>query len=130
MFTWRKRKTRYKQLQFFSVRDKLRKEGRSSIAFEIMINALTIEEMLALKLELASREFDDRLYGMPLWGSLTDIVKDAIIKYAYSAGNNVTEIIKFLGLTKTQYTKLIWKHQPLNYFTGKRFIFKNNSQSI
>ncbi len=128
MLDWKKRIPRYKNLKSFSIRDKLRSEKRSSAAFEVMLGNLSLEEMLSLRLELASRLFNNKLYGIPLWHSLTNVVKDAIIKYAYSAGNNITEIARFLGLSKAQYRKLVWKYQPTNYFTGEKFIFKTSEE--
>ena len=42
---------------------KLRQEGKSSEVFEIMLSTLTLEEVIGLKLECASRLTNGKLYG-------------------------------------------------------------------
>ena len=72
--------------RYYSVISKLRKEKRSSEEFEIVLNALSLEEVIALKLELSAKNaFKGKLYGIPLWSSMVNIVHDALLKYALSA---------------------------------------------
>ena len=81
----KRKKLRKGRNTYYSLSNKLRQEKRSNDEFEVMISNLTLEEVIGLKLELSTKPVNGRLYGFPLWFNLTDIVRDAILKYAYSA---------------------------------------------
>jgi len=60
--------------RYYSISNKLRKEGKSSEEFEILFNNLSLEEVIALKLEASSRfGLKGKLYGLPIWYSLKNI---------------------------------------------------------
>ena len=104
----------------YSISNKLKKDGKSSEEFEIIFNALSLEEVIGLKLELASKSaFKGKLYGLPLWYSVPNIVKDAILKYAVSATRSKREAARFLGLNEIILKNLIKKHKIDNYFEKK-----------
>jgi len=69
MSNWKRRKNYNGKNKDYSISNKLRKEKRSHEEFEIMLNSLTLEEVIGLKLELASRNIANRLYGLPIWSS-------------------------------------------------------------
>ena len=56
---------------------RLRREGRSSEAFEVMLSALTLEEILALKFECTGRLTHGKVYGLHLWNNMVEITKEA-----------------------------------------------------
>jgi len=102
---------------YYSLSNKLRKEGRSSDEFEILFNNLSLEEVIGLKLELASKfGLRGKLYGLPIWASLRTIVKDAVLKYAVSATRTKHEAARFLGLNAQSFKLLIRHHKVDNYF--------------
>ena len=104
----------------YSISNKLRKDGKSSEEFEIIFNNLSLEEVIGLKLELASKSaFKGKLYGLPLWCSVPSIVKDAILKYAMSATRSKREAARFLGLNELILKNLIRKHRIDDYFKKK-----------
>ena len=104
----------------YSISNKLRKDGKSSEEFEIIFNNLSLEEVVGLKLELASKSaFKGKLYGLPLWSSIPTIVKDAILKYAMSATRSKREAARFLGLNELVLKNLIRKHRIDDYFKKK-----------
>ena len=104
----------------YSISNKLRKDGKSSEEFEIIFNNLSLEEVIGLKLELASKSaFKGKLYGLPLWYSVPSIVKDAILKYAVSATRSKRETARFLGLNELVLKNLIKKHRIDDYFKKK-----------
>ena len=43
-----------------------------------MLSALSLEEIIGLKLELAARAIDNRLYGLALWTGMPYIVHEAV----------------------------------------------------
>ena len=102
---------------YYSLSNKLRKEGKSSEEFEILFNNLSLEEVIGLKLELASKfGLRGKLYGLPIWYSLRTIVKDAVLKYAMSATRSKREAARFLGLHEQSLNILLRKHKVDKYF--------------
>jgi len=103
--------------QYYSISNKLRKNGKSSEEFEIIFNNLSLEEVIGLKLELASKSaFNGKLYGVPLWYSIPTIVKDAVLKYALSATRSKREAARFLGLNELAMKKNINRYKIDSYF--------------
>ena len=103
--------------RYYSISNKLRKESKSSEEFEIIFNNLSLEEVIGLKLELASKSsFNGKLYGIPLWYSIPNIVRDAVLKYALSATRSKREAARFLGLNELAMKKNINRYKIDDYF--------------
>ena len=117
--TWKPRKTHKGKSENYSMVRKLRKENRSSEEFEVFLNQLSLEEVIALKLELATVPVGGKLYGLPLWQSMPDIVKEAVFKYAVSATKTKGEAARFLGLTPASFYRLQKKFDIDEYFFVK-----------
>ena len=90
---------------------KLRKEGRSNEAFDVMLSALTLEELLGLKLECASRLTNGKLYGFNLWFNIVDIVKEALFNAVISITSTNKEASRVLGINLTTFKKLKKKYK-------------------
>ena len=101
---------------YYSLSKKLRQEKKSNDEFEIMLANLSLEEVIGLKLEVSTKPVNNRLYGLPLWNNLTEIVRDAIFKYAYSATRTQVEAMRFLGLRPDKFQKLKKRYNPVSYF--------------
>lgn len=111
--TWKKRKRIYKgKNDSYSISRKLRKQNKSDDIFEVKLNNLTLEEVIALKLELASNNAGGTLYGLPLWNSLPDIVQDGVLRYALSATRTKGEAMRLIGLTSKDFKRLEEKFKP------------------
>jgi hypothetical protein len=118
--TWKKRKRLYKsKTENYSLIRKLKKEQKTTEELEVLINSLTLEEVIGLKLELASKAAGGSLYGLPIWFSLKDIVQEAVYKYAISATRTKGEAVRFLGLTPRYFRDLYKKYDVDNYFEDK-----------
>jgi len=115
--SWKKRRKRQGKNKYYSLAKKLRREQRSNDEFEIMLSQLTLEEVIGLKLEIASKTLDGRLFGLPIWASLHSIVQDAVLKYTFSAARTQGEAMRFLGLKKVEMKKLLKKYNIDNYFS-------------
>lgn len=101
----------------YSISNKLRKDGKSSEEFEILLNDLSLEEVIGLKLELSSKyALKGKLYGAPIWSSLKNIIKDAVLKYAVSATRSKREAARFLGIQESSLHLLLKKYNVDNYF--------------
>jgi len=117
--SWQKKRKHQGKNRYYSLAKKLRHEERSSDEFEIMLSQLTLEEVIGLKLELASKTLDGRLFGLPIWASLHSIVQDAVLKYTFSASRTQGEAMRFLGLKKVEMHKLVKKYNIDDYFLEK-----------
>lgn len=113
-----------------SLLKKLRKEGRSSEQFEIMLGDLTLEEIIAAKLELSSKTLNSPLFGLPIWKHLPEIVADAVLKFAVSTTQTTSECARYLGMSQANLYQLIKKYQIWNYFDPNNFKKKKESDRI
>ena len=98
------------------IQKKLLREEKITEEFEIILNRLTLEEVIGLKLELASKVFGGKSYGLPIWHSMKDIVNDAVVKYALSACRTKKEAARFLGLKPQNFNKLLKKYNTESFF--------------
>jgi hypothetical protein len=86
----------------------LREEGKTNDEFEIMFNNLTLEEVIGLKLELAARSMGGKLYGFPIFSSMTDIVKTAVLYYLFSFAKSKEEVGHFLHISPRKAQIMAW----------------------
>ena len=82
----------------------------------VLINNLTLEDLIALKLELSSRMLNNRLYGFDIWRKSKYIVQEAILKYAISTTVSKKDAARFLGLTYNEFAKTFRKFKIDDYF--------------
>ena len=82
-----------------------------------MLSSLTLEEIIGLRLELAAKTVNYKLYGINLWHSIQDIVRDGVLKYTYSAARTKGEMASFLGINKKLLNRLLNKYEITNYFS-------------
>jgi len=94
-----------------SFSNKLRKEGKSNEAFEIMLSTLTLEEIFALKLECSSRLTAGKLYGFNLWYNIVDIAKEALYNAVISITNSNKESSRILGISDERFKGLKYKYK-------------------
>jgi len=120
MISWKRKKNYNGKNKNYSMSNKLKKERRSNDEFEIMLSSLSLEEVIALKLELSTKPVSNRLYGIPLWSSLQNIVQDAVFKYAFSATRTQAEAMRFLGLKEQSFHILRKKFGIDDYFVDKK----------
>ena len=114
--SWKPKKRRTGKNRYYSMARKLRREGKSTVEFEVMLNNLSLEDLIALKLEVASKVAGSKLYGFKLWHSIPDLVRDAMLKYAMSATRTKNEAQRFLGIDSLNYKKMLKKYQTESFF--------------
>tara|TARA_B100000424_G_C22888350_1_gene472593 strand:+ start:673 stop:1023 length:351 start_codon:yes stop_codon:yes gene_type:complete len=98
---------------------KLKSEGRSSETFETQLAELSLEEVIGLKLELSAKELNGKLYGFPVWHSLPDIIKDAVVKFAISTTKTQGDAARMLGISPENFYKLKKRYKTEEYFLKK-----------
>ena len=115
---WESKRTRHirKEDDHYSISSKLKSSGKINEKFEIMLSSLTLEEIIALRLELAAKTVNYKLYGTNIWKNLPNIVRDGILKYTYIAGKTKSEMANFLGVDKSRLRKLLNQYDIPNYF--------------
>ena len=65
----------------------------------VAINSISLEDLIAVKLELACNNINNRLYGFDIWRNSVYIVKDSLLKFAISTSKSKKDAARFLGLT-------------------------------
>tara|TARA_R110000744_G_scaffold131364_1_gene239451 strand:- start:154 stop:528 length:375 start_codon:yes stop_codon:yes gene_type:complete len=115
---WESKRSRFKKPDqyYYSIANKLKTEKKIDERFEILLSSLTLEEIIGLRLELAARTVNHKLYGINLWHSVQDVVRDGVLKYAYSASRTKGEAASFLGVDISVFKKLLKKYNVTNYF--------------
>jgi len=94
-----------------SFSNKLRTQGKSNEAFEVMLSALTLEEIIGLKLECASRLTGGKMYGFNLWSNIIDITKEALYNAVISAAKTNKEATRILGINEQTFKTLKRKYK-------------------
>ena len=100
----------------YSISKVLRSKNKSNDAFEILLSNLSLEELIALKLELGYKAIGFPLDTFPLLRSINYISKDAVLRYAVSSTNSKREAMRLLGLEPKDFFKLLKKFKIDHYF--------------
>lgn len=125
---WKRREYKQKGVYYkYSLSKKLRSQNRSSEEFEFMLNRLTLEEIIALKLEICSKSINGKLSGMKLWRVLPHIAKKALLLYSMSITNTRYEAASAIGLSFSTYLKVLEKYDDEELqLLKKQFQEENN----
>ena len=98
-----------------SITRTLKKENKINDDFENRLSFLTIEELIALKLENSAKLVKGKLYGFPIWSNINNIAKEAIIMFALSSTTSHKEAASVLGLSKSQLKNYVKKYNLNEY---------------
>ena len=82
----------------------------------VCINSLTLEDLIAIKLELSANHINNRPYGFDIWRKSGYIIKEALLKFALSTTNSKKDASSFLGLTYSDFKKAIRKYKVTKFF--------------
>lgn len=100
-----------------SVTSILREQKKSNDFFELMLANLSLEEIIALKLEVAYRSVSIPVYGMPVWKNAKNILNDALLKFAYSiTGLNAVQAARVLGISTKRFVIQSRAYKIKEYF--------------
>lgn len=94
----------------YSLKNQLLKENKINKDFLEKLNFLTLEDLITLKLDSASKSLKGKLFNFPILKYATDICQEAVIKYALSISNNRRETSLILGKTKAELSYYIKKY--------------------
>ena len=113
---YKKKKRIYGKNKNYSVVNKLLKEEKVNDKFLFNLNSLSLEEIIALKLEVSAKSSGGTIFGIPIWNSLRDICRDASLKFALSAARTKAEAATFLGISIHTLKEYIKKYEVEKYF--------------
>ena len=104
---WKKKLKEIKGKNYnYSLRSKLKRDKKITDDFEIMLQTLSIEEVLGLKFDI-----NNKLYNFPVYRSLKYIVKEACLHFALSSTRTFGDAASFLGIRPSELRKEIHKFQ-------------------
>lgn len=100
---WKKKLTEYKgKFEHYSLRNKLFREKKINSNFETILNTLTLEQIIALKLELSASHVNHKLFGFPIFRSIRSMVREACLIFALSTTRTPKDASSVLGITERQ----------------------------
>ena len=118
--SWKKKTKPYGLYENYSIISKFSKEEKLDHDTLNCINNLSLEDLIAIKLELSTRLLGGKYYGIPLWHSAQKIASEAVLKTAISVCRSKKESAKFLGIDYTDFRKLVKKFDIESFFENER----------
>ena len=110
--SWKKKIREYKgKNNEYSLRNRLKKDKKITDEFEIMLSTLTLEEIIGLRLELASSYINNKLYNFNIYKSIRYITKVAVIMFALSSTRTMKDAASLLGLKESDFRRELKKYQ-------------------
>ena len=82
----------------------------------VCINSLTLEDLIAIKLELSAKHLNNRPYGFDMWRKSRYIIKEAFLKFAISTTNSKKAAARFLGINYIEFKKALKDFKIESYF--------------
>ena len=109
---WQKKRNEVKgKSYYYSTINKLKKEKKIDEVFLSRISSLTLEEVIAIKLETAARYVNHKLYNFPIWKSLHYVCREAVLMFALSSRRSLNDAASFLGISQNEFKENIKKYQ-------------------
>jgi len=114
--SWNKKKRVSGKNKYYSIRSKLKRENKITSDFEIMLNNLTLEDIIALKLEYSINVSGTPIYGLQLAKSLRYVCKEALYKLALSATRSKNSAARFLGVSENDFRQELKRMKIESFF--------------
>ena len=99
-----------------SIIQKFKDQNKINDETLVILNTFTIEDLLAIKLELSANNISNRLYGLDIWKKSDYIIKDAILKFAVSTTKSKKDAARFLGVSYSEFNSLYKRYQLEDFF--------------
>ena len=97
----------------------MKRKKRINESFMNVLSALSLEEIIALKLELSIQSINNKLYSFPLWSSFPNITRDALLRYAMSACQSKRDMARFLGIPVNKFGDILKKYNTERLFSNE-----------
>ncbi len=109
----KKRRSKYKHK---SIINKLLNNNIINESNLTFIDSMSLEDLIAVKLELSARHINNKLYAFNLLSNTNRLVKEAIIKFAISSTQSKTDAARFLGIDYETLSVLIREYKLKDYY--------------
>ena len=98
--SWKNKKNKNTITKYsnYSIINKLKSEDKITDNTLNNINNISLEDLIAVKLELSTRYLYGKFYGLPIWRLTRHAVTDALLKTALSIARTKKEAARFLGV--------------------------------
>ena len=103
----------------YSIINKLKSEDKITDDTLNNINNVSLEDLIAIKLELSTRYLCGKFYGLPIWRLTRHAVTDALLKTALSIARTKKEAARFLGVDYMEFNRYIKKYNTISFFEEK-----------
>jgi hypothetical protein len=110
-----KKTNKFKNYSFISLMKKKRKVNDE---FLNVLSSLSIEEIIALKLEMSARLTKHKLYNFPLWKAIPSICKDAVLRFVLSACQSKRDAARMLGIDIREFNSLLKRYNTERLFNN------------
>ena len=90
---------------------KYKKEGKITRELETLIGSLTLEDLIALKLEIAAKAVNGKFFGFPIMKVSKQLIKEAMIKFALSSTSSHKKAAFALGISLAELKRYIRKYE-------------------
>ena len=100
----------------YSIINKLKSEKKITDSTLNNINNISLEDLIAIKLELSTRYLYGKFYGIPIWRLTRHAVTDALLKTALSIARTKKEAARFLGVDYMEFNRYIKKYNTVSFF--------------
>jgi len=97
----------------------LREKKKSNEYFEVLLANLTMEELIALKLELALQQ-NPAFIGLPVWKATPKFVRDAMFKAALGIAGTKKGAMRILGMNVKTFKNYLNKLDILSYYEKEK----------
>ena len=112
----KKKKNTVTKYSKYSIINKLKSEKKISDSTLNNINNISLEDLIAIKLELSTRYLYGKFYGIPIWRLTRHAVTDALLKTALSIARTKKEAARFLGVDYMEFNRYIKKYNTVSFF--------------
>jgi len=102
-----------------SVIQKFKNQNKINDGTLVVLNTFTIEDLIAIKLELSANNINNRLYGLDIWKKSDYIIKDAMLKFAVSTTKSKKDAARFLGISYSEFNSLYKRYELNNFFNNE-----------
>ena len=109
----KKRRSKYKHKSIINNLISNNIINESNLTF---IDSMSLEDLIAVKLELSARYINNKLYAFNLLSNTNRLVKEAIIKFAISATDSKMDAARFLGIDYEGLHRLVREYNLQEYF--------------
>ncbi len=111
-----KKTNKFKNYSFISL---MKRQNRIEEGFLDVLSSLSLEEVIALKLELSARLIKHKFYNFPLWKAIPSICRDATLRFVLSACESKRDGARMLGIDIREFNSLLKRYNTEQLFNNK-----------